>query len=478
MQRREFALSGLSLAVLGLSGCGGGGGSAVESGAPNPAVTTPNPAPVLELASTTTLPKGTQFMQTRAAQGGRELAPGQANVWDLENGFSLQDGGDDQWDTAFNLSVAVGTNPSTSWDDPAFGGRQASSELSAYGPELGVADGLKIVSFEPGRAFLHPIKGSRLEQAINLGGATAPITLRWTQLNINWAQAAFFFGTSEFPDEPFSFSVAFRPDSGGAPVTLFQYALTGMTGTPGQADLSALAGQAGTLSFEYVAASKYPVVISSVSILDDDGHEFVANGQFATTEQWSVPDVKVSQNIQSGVREVNGVQIQRMFFTQPNALWGRFTDTFRNVTTGSLDVAVRYSIDLGSDDRGIIYNTPDANGRAITSWDTTSNLWDHDVAVVFGSPATVAYTSADFAGSGGRDTVDITFSLTISPGETVTLVVFALMSGLSTGVSATSAGARATELDTVAADIANNFRSNVAYQRGMLSSQLSTLRNF
>ncbi len=483
MQRRDFALGALSWAALGLTGCGGGdgGGGSTES------VLVPlTPLSGPELASATTLPAASWFMQTRTAQDGSERTTGQANVWDLVEDFSVSDGGKDEWDGALNLWVQVGTGTSQRWGS-SVATAQAYSDVTAFGPALGVADGLKIVTFAPGYAILHPIKGSRLEQAIDLRGAATPITLNWTQAFISWSNPALYFSQAGFTGEPFAFSVVFRPDGGGTPVTLFQYGPGGMTGTPGVSDLSSQAGNTGTLSFEYVHACPRPVVLTSVSIKDNTNREFVANGQFANAGSWTVPDVKVSQNIQSSGRPIDGVMIRRMFFTQPDALWGRITDTFENVTTESLSVRVEYQTDLGSDGTGIIYDTPDANGRAITSRDYSPtpsgssfspSRQDPDVALVFGKNATVVYQTATFGNQDGYDGIQISYALTIPPGETVTLVNFLLMSGQETGLTATDGSARATELDTAAADIANNFRTHWAYQRGMLAEQLSTVYNF
>jgi hypothetical protein len=52
------------------------------------------------------------------------------------------------------------------------------------------------------------------------------------------------------------------------------------------------------------------------------------------------------------------------------------------------------------------------------------------------------------------------------------------MTATITGKTATDITARATQVDTQAADIANNFRTNFAYQRGMTQAQLDSLKNF
>jgi len=53
-----------------------------------------------------------------------------------------------------------------------------------------------------------------------------------------------------------------------------------------------------------------------------------------------------------------------------------------------------------------------------------------------------------------------------------------VLTGTDTGLTATDVTARATQVDTQTADIANNFRTNFAYQRGLTQAQLDTLKNF
>lgn len=78
----------------------------------------------------------------------------------------------------------------------------------------------------------------------------------------------------------------------------------------------------------------------------------------------------------------------------------------------------------------------------------------------------------------GSDDINFKFNISVPAGGTVTLMSFVVMTGTDTGLTATDTTARATQVDTQAADIANNFRTNFAYQRGMTQGQLDTLKNF
>jgi hypothetical protein len=78
----------------------------------------------------------------------------------------------------------------------------------------------------------------------------------------------------------------------------------------------------------------------------------------------------------------------------------------------------------------------------------------------------------------GSQDVSFTFNISVPAGGTVTLINFIVLTGIATGVAATDITAKATAVDTAVADIANNFRTQFAYQRGLTQEQLDTLKNF
>lgn len=509
MDRRKFSLSMVGAAVL--AGCGGGGGGSsggfafppvsaappAPAPAPAPEVAPPAPAPAPvappapELATPTSLPAGTMFLQTIAAtDGDASMAPGQANIWDLNEDFSIEDGGNDQFDGTLHLFVDVaGTRT-------AFPSDQTYAELTALGPEMGPADGIKTVSFisdtafltTTGRyAYLHPGIEVRLQQTLNLTTATGPaISLAWS------GTPSPGFTGSALSDPAQYGQVVVRDAAGALLAILFRVDGSGVTGTWGSASLAAFAGQTVVLSFEQRIWAGGPYsnnnlprgsVLDDVSVKDGANTEFVVNGDFeAEGTGWTISASKASQNVRTGTRTVNGLEVQRTFYTQPNLLWARLTDVFHNPTAAPIVAEVSYETDLGSDGLGIIYPTPGATQKALTAWDYKSNGGrdgDRDVGFAFGTADLVDYKSDTALGArNGSDQLLFKFNITVPAGGSVTLMNFVVMSGIDTGLTATDITARSTEVDTQLADIANNFRTNFVYQRGLTQAQLDTVKNF
>lgn len=475
MDRRKFSLSIMAAAVL--AGCGGGGGAEPPA---DPVDTGPAPDPVAppqagpELATATSLPAMTVFGQTAdATDGGGHYAPGQANVFDLRNDFAISDGYDDQFDRALVLAINVGGT------DYPFPTDQTYAELTALGPELGAADGIKTVTFSAdpawtpsAAALLHPVADARLQQTLDLRSAAGHA------VDLTWSGSP-QVGSAGFNGEPFYFRVVVRDTAGALLSTLFLRDDMGDTGTWGSASLTAFAGQVVVLAFEQRTAWGTSR-IDDVSVVDAvTATQFVTNGDFAAgAAGWTAPEIRQSHNIRSGVRTVPGVgSVERSFFTQPNARWGRMTDVFTNTSGAPLTATIKYRTNLGSDGAGIIYPTPGATAKALSTWDGDAS--DRDVGLVFGAADGVSFQSATaLATYDGSDDIDVAFNVTVPTGGTVTIVNFVILVGGDTGQTAADASARATEVDTIAADIANNFRTNLAYQRGLTQAQLDTLKNF
>lgn len=298
-------------------------------------------------------------------------------------------------------------------------------------------------------------------------------------MSLSWAGTA-RAGRADFGDEPYFLQVVVRSTDGDLLTTIYREDDTGATGSWGSGVLTAHAGQTVVLSFEYDGPAMSGTTIDDVSVLDSATVpvQFVTNGDFeAGGTGWVVPTTKVAQNVRSGVRTIHGLNVQRTFFTQPNKLWARMTDEFVNLTGSPITATVKYVTDLGSDNSGIIYRTPDAGNRALTTWDGDNS--DRDVGLVHGAMDTVTFTSDDGLGNGnGSEDVEFSRSITVPAGGRVTVVNFVVMSGTDTADGAVDINARATEVDTVAAAIANNFRTDVSYQRGMTQDQLDTVVNF
>lgn len=489
MDRRKFSLSLIGSAVLAMSGCGGADSetAADTSVTPAPSVT---PSTTPELASATSLPASTMFLQSVAAADGEdEIAPGQANCWDLRSNFGLSDGSNDQFDGALMLSVVAGEQFF------AFPADQTYAELTALGPEMDATDGVKYLSFvtstggilggglfEYQSAVLHPVRGVMLQQTLNLGAAQGTVSLTWGgQLQLQ---------ATEFAGETSRFQVVVRSTTGDLLGTLYAISVSNAEEGPGSdaswgsADLTPYAGQTVVLSFERDAPGTGPMLISNVSVLDsaEAPVQFVTNGDFAAgSDAWVVRTRKVSQNVRSGVRTLAGLDVQRTFYTQPNQLWARYADEFVNPTAEPITVAVQYDTNLGSDGSGIVYPTPETDNRSLTTWDGSSN--DRDIGLVHGRMDTVIFSSASLAGEEGGegdadDDVSYARSITVPAGGRVTVLNFVILSGTDTGQTATDDTARATEVDTLAAAIVNGFRTDLAYQRGLTQAQLDTVVNF
>lgn len=476
MDRRKFSISMVAAAVL--AGCGGGGGAGSPDAdvPPGNEPAPPQPVELPEFASATSLPAATVFAQTIAeADGSQGVAPGQANHFDLEADFSISDGSDDQFDGALELDIEVGGTTVT------FPGDQTYAELTALGPEMAAADGLKTVSFTTDTdwvsagtcsAVLHPVRDARLQQTLDLTAAAGnPVQLLWAgSSNVN---------RYNFSDEPYFMQVVARGTAGNLLATLYRRDETATVGTWGTASLNAFAGQVIVLCFEQ--GTPYgSTVIDDVSVMDTvTMNEYVINGGFETgAAGWTVPATRVAQNVRSGARTLPGVgTVQRTFYTEPKALWGRMTDVFTNTSGAALRARITYRSNLGSDGAGIIYPTPGAPGRGLTAWDGDAS--DRDVGFVFGAGATATFQSAtSMTGSDGNDDIEVFFDVDVPAGGSATLVNFIVFTGTDTGQSAANVSARASQVDAIAADIAVNFRANLAYQRGLTQAQLDTLQNF
>jgi hypothetical protein len=473
MDRRQFSRTALGAAVTGLAGlsglagCGGSGGNpgapaAAGSGTP-PALAplSPSASPVVKAA----LRAGTVFTQTvPAADGGLEAAPGQANYWDLTRSFALEDGFDNQWDGALQLKTFDGQTQEQFPFDQTF------AELTASGPTLTEADGVRSVTIVGTRhALLHPVPGARLRQTLDLRQAVAPVVLDWT--------GSYYAGPYNFTDEPYFWQVVVRSlQTGEVLATLYRDSAAGFVGNYRTARLDAFVGQGIELSFEQSNPAN-GTRIETVSARDANGTQFVVNGDFsAGLTGWTAPIPEVLQNVQSGMRMLHGLEVRRAFYTQPNVLWGRFTDSFTNPTASPISLTVQYVSILGSNGAGIIYGTPGATSRALTSWDGAAK--GRDVGLVYGDGASVTYQSASaLATADGSRDILVNYPITVPAGGTVAIAQFLIMTGVDTGRGAADASARATQVELLAADIANQFRTASIYQRGLTQAQLAAIVN-
>lgn len=355
------------------------------------------------------------------------------------------------------------------------------SELTWYTPLVGSADGLKGVAVADA-TYGAPLNGlksayittatidTRLQQTLNLTAATGTVTLTWVG-NVNLGQP------NILKSAPSNFKVVLRDVNGELLDTL--YDSHNAVGVWGSADISTRIGQTVQLSFEATGEGTRspPTQIDDVSVLDDGAVQFVSNGDFETDlTGWTTNVVSTSTNFTSGVRPVNGLDVNRSFYTVPNKSWGRWVDVYKNNTGSTITATIKYKSDLGSDGAGIIYYTPSTSSKSITTWDGGSS--DRDIGMVYGSATTVAFTTAIFDGEEVSDQIEFTYDVTVPAGGQVAIVNFIVMNGTDTGKTATDANARATEIDTVAAAIVADFKTDVQYRNGMTQAQIDSVINF
>lgn len=469
-----FSVGVIVFFMLLISACTPGNGPSAPTVTLGTQITSPSYPPVTEIL---------QFIpiyDTATGMYGGAVAPGAANIWDLISDFELADGGDDQFDWALELTVGATKFPTD----------QTQGELTFYTPVTGAADGIITVGvssdtttwYEPisgNSAFLYPTGNSILTQTINLTAATGTVTLNYSLAGASWGGSYDDGGDEYFTGGPDTFRLVVRDTSGAELAEIYSLTNNDISDTyNGTANLTAYKGQTIVLSFEHKGQGS-PIVVDNVSV-NDGTTEFVTNGNFETGSltPWTANTAaNVIQNITSGVRTLEGLNVTRSFYTVPNKLWGRWVDLFSNPTSADITKTITYNTDLGSDHWGVIYYTPGTSNKAITSWDTHAN--DRDIGYVFGNATSVNFTSVTIFGVGnGNDSIPVTYDITVPAGGKVAIVNFLIMSGTATGQTAADLTARATDIDTVGADIVANFLNDWQYRMGMTQEQINAIINF
>jgi len=460
-----------------VSGCKLFGSSSGSSSSPAAATITPTLAVLGTLVAAPASNPVTVFNQTIAATDGDWTPfPGQANYWDIDSDFSLSDGYNDQCDGC--LSLMVGTT--------SFPYDQDYSELTFYTPTMGSAEGVIAATVTDGNdsdayaingtysGALAPISDARLQQTLDLTAATAPVSLAWSD---DWS-----LSTGNMNSEPDSvYQVVVRDTSGNLLETLYsEDSSGGSSGTDGSADLTAYVGSSVVLSFEHLgpAYGGY-VVVDDVSVTDGGPVEYVANGDFETGDltSWTTNTPAEIQNMTSGARNLEGLDVKRSFYTVPNKKWARWVGVFENNTGSPITNTVTYSTNLGSAGYGIIYNTPNTNNMALTTWDGCTS--DRDIGFVFGNATTVTFTSdGGLCNYSGDENIYHTFDITVPAGGRVAIVNFMIMNGTDTGSTAADETELATDIDAEAKLIVDNIWTDGQYLTGMTQAQIDAIVNF
>jgi hypothetical protein len=479
MQRYSLFKTLIFLAIsatLFISGCDGNGDHYT--------VVAPDTAEPLILGEATVNTGNTAFLQTVTMQDTdtNEYFPGQPNIWDIDDDFSLNDGGDDQFDGVMFLSVEGNDFPS-----------QAYSDLTYFTPAMTIDDGIKVAAVVENigpsynsseylaisgtySAALNGIYDARLSQTVDLSGAVSPANLSWT-----WDITL----TDRGP-EPYA-RVVIRSVTDGSLLATLENVTTDDANSY-NISMDAYIGQSVIVSFESSSHTESARLIDDVSLTDSNSTQYITNGDFETGNLtgWTTNEPEELQNMTSASVTLAGLTVTRSFYTVPDKLWGRWIDVFTNETAAAITTTIAYSHNLGSDNYGILYLTPGTDGQALTGWDATSDSGydpgsssnDRDFAFVFGDVTEVVFTSATGLDTGdGSDDITHGYNVTVEPGETVAIVNFVVMNGIDTNMTATDETALATEIDTEVTNILTNFWTDNQYRTGMTQAQIDAIIN-
>jgi hypothetical protein len=412
------------------------------------------------------------IVSTNTNSIGTEYFPGQANIWTLDQDFAVVN---DQFN--YGLWLLVGGPTGTE-----FPADQLYTDLTFYTPFTGASEGIKAAAVSDGlsmnlspitghSAFLNATADSRLQQTLSLPAGT--FSVRWS--DDVYLPAPVFFGY--VPNH----QVVVRRLDGTLLKTLYTYNF-GLPGTRSSGFTLATPTTV-VLSFEESSSTSWfdeaRVIIDSVSVKDASSLEYVVNGDFENgMTGWNVSTPAEIQNITSGpgpTRTIGGLDVKRSFYTVPDKLWARWVDVFENKTGSQITTTISYDTDLGSTGSGVIYFTPGTTNKALTSWDSAALTGD--IGLVFGNAASAIFTSATGTVL-GSEFITVSYSIIVPAGGRVAIVNFALMSGTDTGLTAIDVDAKATEIDTEAANIVNNFWTDWQYRKGMTQEQIDAIINF
>ncbi|MCA9792623.1 MAG: hypothetical protein KC910_12540 [Candidatus Eremiobacteraeota bacterium] len=412
------------------------------------------------------------FFQGLPAQDGEtEAFPGSANMWDLYDLLYINDGFGDNFDGAVRLYLG-GSEVNV--------GQLDYTQLSFFGPIFSLADGL-IVAAVADSSYASPLAGTysavlaaphngAICQDLNLTNAVGTVTLT---LDYEVQSPG-----SNFTNQPQFFYVVITDLNDNLLDTAFTLGAAG-SGTVNFA-LTPYAGQQVRLcvgSTDFFPYGRPSAKVDNVSVMDANTTEFVLNGDFETGDltNWQVRAIDAPQGLQTPAITAAGLTVTRTFYTPPGAMWGRHVDTMVNNTAAPITVEVAYETNLGSDGYGITTPVPGAETLALSTWD--GGTTDRDLGWVHGGfVARTAVPASSIGASNGTNDLIVSHGMvTFQPGERKTYVNFTLMDGVQTRQTASSTADRATAIDAMCLQIANNPQ---LFFDGMTTDQLSSLANF
>ncbi len=385
------------------------------------------------------------------------IFPPYAQLWDLNTAFMLEDGFSDTWDQAMTLQIGGVSYPAD----------QVYANLTFLTPLITAAQGLQAAissNFENPAiqaAYLPPAAETSLAQTLDLTSATGAVTLTWTDQ---------IFPNAPFMGQPFNYQVVIRSEADGSLLATAFQTNGGAGNTMRNFNLTAFAGQRVVLSFEannfVIHDPGTGIRIDDVAVVDGAAVDFVTNGNFSSNlDGWSATTAPQSQNVQAESRQVpavTGLDVVRTAYSRPDQIWIRYCDDFTNNTGAPITTTLNYRSNLGSDGGGRNRVVPGTSNEAVSSSDTST---DSDCGFVFGTGATLIGFSLT------TENIDWDIPVTVQPGQTVTVITFALQNGVNSG------GANPTAIEAETVNIVTNFRSDETLQEGLTGAQLQQCVN-
>ncbi|PKN24145.1 MAG: hypothetical protein CVU65_12630 [Deltaproteobacteria bacterium HGW-Deltaproteobacteria-22] len=381
--------------------------------------------------------------------------------WDFDPDGAIDDGGEDQYDTMWEMDIVDDQGNSIGFPDCTIDELAFDAPYEFYTPILADEDEIWEGNFACN--IMGPGGEGEVWQEVTLPASPSSLTL----------DMFYRFVFQNSMGQEVGYEIILEDLTGGTGETELRsesfigYGALGWTNL--NADLMAWAGQTVRLKFHYIGGGDESPTFSfdSASIQDDLGTEYLVNGDCETGDGsgWTSVLLMIPREINlAPVAEVNGVQVTRSIYTPYDpGTWVRYLDSFTN--NGATDVTFEAAFygNLGSDGSGHTYTH--AGGRAWLEYDEDQS--DPPLGVI---PGTADYLDIpDY-----NDNWEVRYSLTLAPGETKSILVFH-MYGTSTEMAADP------YLMTLSEDIIQSVDTDgpaSAYLVGLSQSEYDTISNW
>ncbi|PKN47768.1 MAG: hypothetical protein CVU59_01645 [Deltaproteobacteria bacterium HGW-Deltaproteobacteria-17] len=366
---------------------------------------------------------GAGLGQSTLLQASSLIWNGTILYWDFDPDGAIDDGGEDQYDTMWELYIVDDQGNSIGFPDCTIDELAFDAPYEFYTPILADPD-----STSSDTLFACNIMGPGGEgvvwQELTLPASPASLSLdMYIRYNLN---------DSLGPEV--GYEIILEDLTGGTGENILSSdSFTGTLSsgwTNVNADLMAWAGQTVRLKIHYIGGGDESPTFrfDDASIQDDQGTEYLVNGGCDTGDStgWTSVLLMIPREINlAPLAEVNGVQVTRSIYTpyDPGS-WVRYLDSFTNHGATDVTFEAAFYGNLGSDGNGYIYTH--AGGRAWLEYDEDGS--DPPLGVI---PGTADYLDIpDY-----NDNWEVRYSLTLAPGETKSILVFH-MYGTSTELAA------------------------------------------